>query len=216
MNAPRRPYTRASETVRREALIAAVLDLVSEGGMKAATVRSIAMRAGVTPGLIRHYFVTHDALIRAAYRTLMGRMLADNEAAIAMAPADPAARLSTCIVTWLRPPVLTPQTLLVWAGFLPLIRADAGFRDEHGLTYRGFRDLVEQLIRALPGMEGRDTGALAIACNAVIDGLWLEGSLQPEAWADGELERIGLDACGAVLGLDLIGHCPDGCPATRS
>ncbi len=206
MNAPRRPYMRASETVRREALIAAALDLVAEGGMKAATVRAIAARAGVTPGLIRHYFVTNDALLRAAYAAMMARMLGLSEAAIARAPQDPQARLASCIVTWLRPPVMEPQMLLVYAGFMPLIRADGAMRDAHGLTYRGFRGLVETLIRALPDRRaGEDARALAIACNAVMDGLWLEGCLQPEAWAEGELERIGLDACGAILGLDLKG-----------
>jgi AcrR family transcriptional regulator len=210
MNAPRRPYTRASETVRREALVTAVLDLVGEGGLKAATVRAVATRAGVTPGLIRHYFASHDALIRAAYHAMMDRMLADNAAAVAVAPADPAVRLATCIVSWLRPPVMSPRTLRTWAGFLPMIRDDTTLRDEQGHSYPLLRDLIEDLVRALPQLPaGRDLRALAIACNAVIDGLWLEGCLQPDAWTPGALERIGLDACGAILGLDLKGHFPE-------
>ena len=32
---------------------------------------------------------------------------------------------------------------------------------------------------------------------------WLEGSALPGAFAAGELERIGLDAVGAILGQDL-------------
>ena len=48
----------------------------------------------------------------------------------------------------------------------------------------------------------------AIACNAVIDGLWLEGSALPEGFADGELERIGLTAVGAIIGIDLTESLP--------
>ena len=39
----RRPYRRESEESRREALILAALELVAEGGLEAATVRSIAV-----------------------------------------------------------------------------------------------------------------------------------------------------------------------------
>ena len=48
-----------------------------------------------------------------------------------------------------------------------------------------------------------DLRQLAIACNAVIDGLWLEGSTLPDAFAKGELVRIGMRSVGAILGIDL-------------
>ena len=67
MAADRKPYRREAEDKRRQALIEATLALVSEGGARAATVRAIATRAGVTAGLIRHYFQTKEALIVAAY-----------------------------------------------------------------------------------------------------------------------------------------------------
>jgi hypothetical protein len=44
---------------------------------------------------------------------------------------------------------------------------------------------------------------LAIACNAVIDGLWLEGGALPEAFEPDELTGIALTAVGAILQLDL-------------
>ena len=72
MTGERRKFRREGEERRRDALIAAALDLVSEGGPEAATVRAIAERAGVTPGLIRHYFRTKEDLTRAAYRTADG------------------------------------------------------------------------------------------------------------------------------------------------
>ena len=46
----------------------------------------------------------------------------------------------------------------------------------------------------------------AIACNAVIDGLWLEGGVLPHGFAPGELVRIGLQSVGAILGVDLTRH----------
>ena len=67
MQPARRLYRRESEESRRTALIAATQELVAQGGPEAATVRAIAERAGVTPGLIRHYFQSKDELSRAAY-----------------------------------------------------------------------------------------------------------------------------------------------------
>ena len=61
MTVDRRPYRRESEDSRREALIAATQALVAEGGPRAATVRAIAERAGVTPGLIRLSVGLEDA-----------------------------------------------------------------------------------------------------------------------------------------------------------
>jgi AcrR family transcriptional regulator len=78
---------------RRSALIAATQDLVAEGGPEAATVRAIAERAGVTPGLIRHYFQSKDELIRAAYRALMDGMTAKGSDAIEGVAAGPEERL---------------------------------------------------------------------------------------------------------------------------
>ena len=56
----------------------------------------------------------------------------------------------------------------------------------------------------------------AIAVNAVLDGLWLEGGLLPEAFAAGELAELGLAATGAILALDLApseGAAPCATPA---
>ena len=107
MTGERRKFTREGEERRREALIAAALDLVAEGGPGAATVRAIAERAGVTPGLIRHYFNSKEDLTREAYRAMMQGMQADNAAVLEGLPPDAAVRLAAFVAAALRPPVMT-------------------------------------------------------------------------------------------------------------
>ena len=204
MTTDRRPYKRESEATRRDALILAALDLVGEAGPEAATVRAIADRAGVTPGLIRHYFSSKDELIRAAYRRLMEWLTQDSSVALLQADKGPKAQLVAFVQASLRPPVVDPARLGLWAGFLNALRRDPEMRVIHDQGYRAYRDLLERLIAALP----RDATAAqcrrdAIACNAVIDGLWLEGSALPEAFAVGELEDIGIASVSAILGIDL-------------
>lgn len=199
----RRKFRREGEERRRDALISAALDLIAEGGPGAATVRAIADRAGVTPGLIRHYFSSKEELTREAYRALMERMNSDNAAVLDRA-ADPRAQLAAFVAAALRPPVMDAARMGLWAGFIHQVRRDADMAAVHAETYLAYRDRLQALIAALPGTgDAARQRALAIACNGVIDGLWLEGSALPGAFAVGELERIGLDAVGAILGQDL-------------
>ena len=107
----RRRFRREGEERRRQALIAATLDLIARGGAQAATVRAIAERAGVTPGLIRHYFDGKEVLILAAYRALMDRLTADAAAVLAGAPDDPRARLAAFVRAAVTPPVVDARAL---------------------------------------------------------------------------------------------------------
>jgi AcrR family transcriptional regulator len=204
MSTDRRPYRREPEEARREALIEAALELVALGGPQAATVRAIAARAGVTPGLIRHYFATKEELTRAAYRRFVQMLTDDSTAALRDAGPSPTARLAAFVAASLRPPVVDAHRLGLWAGFLNTLRSDPEMRQIHEQGYRAYRDILEGLIAALPRKASpeqchRD----AIACNAVIDGLWLEGSALPQGFASGELQAIGLAAVSAILNLNL-------------
>jgi AcrR family transcriptional regulator len=204
MSTDRRPYRREPEEARREALIEAALELVALGGPQAATVRAIAARAGVTPGLIRHYFATKEELTRAAYRRFVQMLTDDSTAALRDAGPSPTARLAAFVAASLRPPVVDAHRLGLWAGFLNTLRSDPEMRQIHEQGYRAYRDILEGLIAALPRKANpeqchRD----AIACNAVIDGLWLEGSALPQGFASGELQAIGLAAVSSILNLNL-------------
>ena len=208
--AGRRIYQRESEERRRDQLIQAALQLIAEGGPKAATVREIAARAGVTPGLIRHYFDSKEGLTRAAYRQLMDGMTLRSAEELSAAPSEPRARLAAFIAASMRPPVLDAQSVSLWAGFLHGVQQDPDMREVHRASYLVYRDQLENLIAALPRTRSpeqlRDD---AIACNALIDGLWLEGSLLTDAFTPAMLIRIALTACGALLGVDLLSaHLP--------
>lgn len=201
----RKPYRRESEDKRRQALILAALALASEGGARAATVRAIAERAGVTAGLIRHYFQTKENLIAESYKHLMSTMIDDSLAVLTYAPKDPAARLAAFIGATLKPPVVDRDAIVRWAAFIQETRDNPVMLDIHRQTYLAYRDQVQALIAALPGDRSPDDlRQLAIAANAVIDGLWVEGSTLPDHFARGELARIGLRAVGAMLGVDLL------------
>ena len=146
MTTDRRHYRRETEDKRRQALIAATLALVSEGGAATATVRAIAERAGVTPGLIRHYFTSKDQLIATAYRQLMTDMIGGSAVVLTCAPSDPHARLAAFIAATLRAPVVDRDSVTRWAYFIQETRRSADLLEIHRQTYLGFRDQLQSLI----------------------------------------------------------------------
>ncbi len=212
--APRKPFRNEGEEVRRAALIAATLDCVGEGGPRAATVRAIALRAGVTQGLIRHYFPSKDHLVEAAYQALMDRLNADGAAALAAAGEDPRRRLGAFVRAVLGAQATDPALLAAWAGFVGALSRAPRLRAIHTANYLGFRDQLDALIGAALAHAGRPPDAATlrrhgIAATAVLDGLWLEGGLLPEAFEPAEIAEIGLRAVAALLDLDLA---PEGSP----
>ena len=206
--ATRKSFRREGEDKRREDLIAATLECVAERGLAGATVREIAQRAGVTAGLIRYYFPTKDELIGAAYRAVMQRMTVQASDALRSANDDPRARLYAFVTANLGQPIMDPHNLSLWAGFIALVHADPAMAAAHRDGYLGFRDELEILIRdallsASSPAEPRLTRSHAIAINAIIDGLWLEGCLAGDIFSDGELAETGISAIEAVLGISL-------------
>lgn len=205
----RRKFRREGEEKRRDQLIAAALEIIAAEGAGTATVRAIAAQAGVTQGLIRHYFSTKEDLTREAYRHFMTAMNADNSAVLENALPTPEARLAAFVAASLRPPVMTASRLRLWSGFIYHVRADPEMAAIHEITYLAYREQLESLIAALPGnRDPHHLRRLAIACNGVIDGLWLEGSAYEQGFGEDELPRIGVEAVGSILSINLLQHMP--------
>ena len=212
MTRERKQFRREDAEARRDALIDGTLSLICERGIGAATVRAIAARSGVTPGLIRHYFSSKEDLLGAAFSRHMSTLTETTRrrGRVGTGARDQAAaRLAGFVQAALGPPVVGEHALSLWAGFMTLVRRDPGMRDTHARSYREFRGHLEVLIRDAMAEAGQplspeELRRKAIACNAVIDGLWLEGGALPSEFGPGELQGIGLASVGAILGLPLL------------
>lgn len=218
MTETRKPFTRAPAGERREALIRATLALMAEVGPAATTVRAITDRAGISQGMIRHYFQTKEDLIGAAYEWHMRGLTGATDAAAGHAGGSARERLARFVGAALTPPVVDAQAMSLWAGFIHMVLRDPRMRAVHERTYRHFRDRLQALIEAALREVGRPAPPdparrHAIACNAVLDGLWLEGCALPEAFGPDELTGIGLRAVSAILDLDLAAA---GAPSTKA
>ena len=216
MSESARTFRREPAEKRKEALVLATLDLIAEGGVRSATVRAIAARAEVTQGLIRHYFASKEDLVMAAYEYHMSVLTNQTAASIPVETRSYRASLASFVEASLKPPVVDPGAVSLWAGFLNKVREDTRMQAIHVQTYCDFRNRLELLIADALAEAQRPTTSeelrrLAIACNALIDGLWMEGGALPGAFEPGELPQIGLRSVSAIIGLELTER--DGAPS---
>ena len=204
----RRSFHHESEDVRRQDLVAATLDCIADFGIQGATVRQIADRAGVTPGLIRHYFVSKDLMFQAAYREVVYTMFESASKAADETIDDAFARLRTFVLANFQEPIIDQKMLSLWATFISQTGVDPALAAIHREGYLFYRDRLEQLLGEAMRAAGSNSDptnrrSLAIAINALIDGLWLEGCMAGDMFAEGELGRIALSTVEKLTGLSL-------------
>ncbi|HEY0597370.1 MAG TPA: TetR family transcriptional regulator C-terminal domain-containing protein [Sphingopyxis sp.] len=200
LNQGRASFTREPADQRRQALIDATAACLAEKGVAGTSVRTICARAGVSPGLLRHYFAGVDALVAETYREVTQRVAETFAAAVAAAGDVPRDRLIAYVTASFKPPITDPSLLATWLAFWSLVKTDADIAKIHGETYCAYRGDLEDLLGACD-MASAEAGPVAIALTALVDGLWLELSLDPTTftpeqasamavrWLDTLLER---------------------------
>ena len=173
----RQAFTRESADKRRDALIEACARCLARYGVQGTSVRAICLEAGVSPGLLRHYFDGIGALIAETYRATGKRVAKALHAAVEAVPANqPRARLLAFVSANFRPPIADPELLATWLAFWSLARNDSEVGAIHDEIYADNRSQIEALIMGCPGAPVHPRMA-AIALTALIDGLWLELTL---------------------------------------
>lgn len=169
-------FSRADPDERRLSLIEACARVLADKGAAGVSVRAICTEAGVSPGLLRHYFGGISEAIAETYRWIGARIDAALAEAVAAAGTKPRARLLAYLIANFRPPIATPDLLASYVAFWSLTRSDAVVAGVRSEVYGAFRSGLEELIRAYrPDLP--DARLPAIALTALIDGLWLELSI---------------------------------------
>ena len=149
------------EPIRRRQLIQATMQAIDEAGLADATVARIARHAGVSTGIISHYFGGKDGLMEATMRQILTDLRsAVSERRAALADDDVSQSVSK---TW----------LAFWASSMHRIPLE---RLQRVNDRRLISNLCALFRRCMPLNEARDAAA---GLAALIDGLWLRGTLDP-------------------------------------
>jgi betaine-aldehyde dehydrogenase len=185
---------RDSEDIRRKQLIDTTILVMAEVGFSATTLGLIAKKAGVSAGLVAHYFGDKDGLLEATLRTLAGRL--SRAAAIRMrAATSPRQRLQAVIDANLAPEEMDFHTGTVWLAFWgQAIHSDRLKRVQRIYQKRVLSNLRHALRSLAPES---DTERLSVIIAAIIDGLWLRTTLAA-CWSPEDAEVARRIAAGFI------------------
>jgi len=172
-------------------LIEVTIDSLAEVGFVSTTLAEIAGRAGVSPGLVAHYFGDKDGLLEAAFRTIARVVAVRMRERFALA-RTPRARVQAVIDANLGPENFDRRTGNAWLAFWGQVLHFEGLkRVQRAYQVRMLSNLRSDLRRMIPGEAAR---SLAAMIAAMIDGVWLRAALSEWQEADSESARALLTA----------------------
>src|SRR5580658_7703736 len=158
------------EESRRSQLVEVTIDSLAELGYVGTTLAQIAVRAGVSPGLVAHYFGDKDGLLDAAFRSL-ARRVGDHVRARLRRVSTPRGRIQAVIDANLAPEEFEQRTGTAWLAFWgqvlqvkSLKRVQSAYQKR---TLSNLRSSLNKLVRP------DEAQRLAAMIAAMIDGVWL-------------------------------------------
>jgi betaine-aldehyde dehydrogenase len=179
------------EETRRRQLVEVTIDSLAELGYVGTTLAQIATRAGVSPGLVAHYFGDKDGLLDAAFRAL-ARRVGNQVRARLRQVSTPRGRIQAVIDANLAPEEFEQRTGTAWLAFWgQVLQVKSLKRVQSVYQQRTLSNLRSSLKKMVPADEAR---RLASMIAAMIDGVWLRAALSGWREADSESARALLTA----------------------
>lgn len=161
------------EPIRKRQLIAATVASIHRNGFADTTVQTIGRAAGMSPGIIHHYFGGKGALLAATMRALMVELRACVVPAL-RAARDPRERIEAVIDASFAARQFQPQVIVTWLAFW----GQAPHDRELGRLQRIYaRRLEGHLRHDFRRLVGARAPMAAAGLAAMIDGLWLSFAL---------------------------------------
>ncbi|MDH4558217.1 transcriptional regulator BetI [Pseudomonas sp. BN417] len=180
------------QPVRRTQLIHATLEAVDQVGMGDASISYIAKLAGVSNGIISHYFQDKNGLLEATMRFLMN----DLQGAVRKrreAMRDESARgyIRSIIDGNFDETQVNGPAMKTWLAFWASSMHQPSLRRLQRINdLRLYSNLCWQFRREL---DARSARAAARGLAALIDGLWLRGALSGEAFDTEQARRLAYE-----------------------
>lgn len=200
-------FSREQPELRRAMLIEAATRCLSRGGIGAFTVDSICKEAGVSRGLINHYFDSLDGLLVEVYKSSLYASVTAHIAEAQRRRAEnadwpPEAALAALIQSNFAPQYFSRANLLIWLSLWGEIAVNARLKAAHRELYDAYRAELAEDIAAVAAARGRKVDAPTLARNfiALVDGLWLEWCLDETVVTPEAAEAAGFEMIEAQVG----------------
>ena len=177
---PRRRSKRQEPTVRRQDLLQVTISCLARLGPQRTTGREICRQAGVSHGLLRHYFKNPQNLLYETYEELCDGFLVDFEAELSKPSANAWETLDRFFAVLFSEKWASSDLLGAWATFWSLLRTNEEFARKSEEYNDRLRELLGEAMARLPASPGATPLEDAVPMmSAMMDGLWLDLCLSP-------------------------------------
>ena len=168
--------------IRRKQLVEAAIAAIHAHGFANATVARIARQAGISSGMVHHYFKDKDELLFATMRHLLAELRTDAVARLART-GEPRERIRAIIDACFGDTQFDEQVFSAWLALYGNARHSPRLMNILSLYHRRLRSSLMHELRHLAPLP--EAMRMAEGIGAMIDGLWLRYALtgkpdQPE------------------------------------
>lgn len=178
---------RASRARQRQRLIDACISALHIHGPSRTTVEKVVALADMSPGIVRFYFDSKDAMLVASLAYLASEFEERVRVPVSQLKATPVKALQQLVELYLDPEIASPRKVSVWYSFW----GEASSRQEYleicGKKDEEFAALVHELIGAVIAQTGQthlDADGVALGLIGVLEVLWQGIAFNNEAQID--------------------------------
>lgn len=184
--------------IRKPQLISATMEAINEVGLQKANVAMIAGIAGVSPGIINHYFGGKSGLLEATMRSIL-RQLSEGvgERLRAVERDDVVGRIQAIVGGNFDAWQTDEKVVRTWLAFWSQAMHEGALNRLQRVNERRLLShLIIELKKVLPEERAR---FVANGIAALVDGIWLRGALNPTGIDSKLAQEIIMDYLAAQL-----------------
>jgi TetR/AcrR family transcriptional regulator, transcriptional repressor of bet genes len=178
---------RASRVRQRQRLIDACISALHIHGPSRTTVEKVVALADMSPGIVRFYFDSKDAMMLASLAYLAAEFEERVMVPVAQLRDTPVAALERLVELYLDPDIASPRKVSVWYSFWGEASSRQEYYDICGRKDEDFAALVRDLVArvvAITGDSHLDTEGIALGLMGALEVLWQGIAFQSEADID--------------------------------
>lgn len=192
------------EEIRRRQLIEATIASIHDVGFSESSVSRIAAKAGVSAGIVHHYFEDKGELLEATLRQLGANLSASVIRRLHLARSA-AHRLMAVVDGNLGPELFTPEAVSAWLAFWSQVPTHPNLARIQTVI---IRRLHSNLVHALrPFLREPEVQHVAQDLACLIDGIWLRAALHPAGPNGADARRAAIEFIARRLKIK-IGETP--------
>ncbi|WP_020408066.1 choline-binding transcriptional repressor BetI [Hahella ganghwensis] len=176
------------EEEKKEQLIEATLQSVEAFGIQGTTINRISQFAGVSTGIISHYFGGKQALMEATVRYLLNALQKTLISELDKSDGSPKARIMAIVQANFSKLQVSDRAAKTWLAFWAQAMHDPELARLQRVNEKRLFSNLKVTLRELLPEEQVEEKAQTIA--ALIDGLWLRSALSTGGLTVSQAERI--------------------------